>query len=384
MKTLSRFKGGNPSAEREDHIDLLRGLAIVMILILHAGAMVPGIQDRYFLHIVVFRLSVGMQLFFVLSGYLISHSWERLRQHPNALAAYAIRRSFKIAPLYLLFLHLYIIAYLLFFKTDPSHIPETNRISADNLTWGNYLMHILFAQGVFPNRITTLVDGGWSVVAEVYFYILYPLLITKYSDKTFNAFKSYLFTLSLAIVVTELVTGRMEDNFGYRNFIAQLPSFMLGVLVFRVLRDKSFESALERWAPSLLAFAIILGIGMINGNLSPVGSHNIYALIFALILISLSRLPGREIWTDRLTALRIMGKQSYALFFVHIFLLKLQTYYLVNRLGEGHFWEILGLNLVTSILVSFLVSAVLVHPIDQYFVRLSSRIAGGIIKRSSN
>ncbi len=81
---------------RDDHIDVLRGVAILLILILHAGALAPGLEDRRYLQIVVGRMGSGMQLFFVLSGYLIARSWEETRRSSNALSIFAIKRIGKI------------------------------------------------------------------------------------------------------------------------------------------------------------------------------------------------------------------------------------------------------------------------------------------------
>ena len=361
------------SGVRDGHIDVLRGVAILLILILHAAAMTPGLEDRRFLHIMFSRFNCGMQLFFVLSGFLISRRWEGLRNQARGLGVYAIKRAGKIVPLYFLFLHLYIFTYLLLFKDGSSPSTLINPIARENFNFANYLAHLLFAQGLIPAWLNTLVDGGWSIVAEVYFYALFPLLLARYCRTAEQAFKTYVVTLAFAILMGELVTGRLERYYGYRNFFAQLPCFMLGVCAFQVLREPTVQTLLKRWAPSLFAFAVILAIGMVNGNVSPVGSHNIYGLVFAAILVSFSLLSQRDLWAGRLAILRLMGQQSYALFFTHIFLLKLQTYYLVGWLGGDHFWAILGLNLLTSVGVSFAVSAALIHPIDQFFVRWSSR-----------
>ena len=56
------------TTSRRCDIDVLRGLAILAILLLHAGVMTEGLNVHPHLAVIVSRLSVGIQLFFVISG----------------------------------------------------------------------------------------------------------------------------------------------------------------------------------------------------------------------------------------------------------------------------------------------------------------------------
>lgn len=360
---------------RDGHIDVLRGVAILLILILHAGALTPGLEERRYLEILIGRMSSGMQLFFVLSGYLIARSWEGTRGSPNSFRIFAIKRIGKIVPLYVIFLNLNIITFLWIDAFDPSYIPLRNSVSHENLTVVNYIVHLFFLQGFTPGWLHTLVDGSWSVVAEVYFYILFPVFLDPRSRTIRLAFKVYVWTLGLAIVAVELIGGRLPGSYGYYNFATQLPCFVLGVLAFRVIHDPLLYKILAKWSPTLLFLAFVLGVGMINGSISPVGTHNLYGMVFAIMLVALSCLSTKNIYVARLNLLRILGQQSYALYFSHLILLKAQHYILVERMGVNDFWIFFILNLFTSVIVSLAVSAVLLHPIDQYFVKRASMAA---------
>lgn len=359
---------------RDGYLDVMRGGAVLLVLLLHAGVMTPRLADHRLLHVFFSRCNVGIQLLFVLSGFLVARSWDGLREQPGALCRYVVKRAGKILPLYLLMLHLYLLLHLFFFRArevgglvDP--------IREGNLTWGNYLAHLFFCQGFVPRWLDTLVDGGWSIVCEVYFYVLFPLTLTRRAETAEKAFKIYVFALLFAICLTEAVTGRMEHYYGSRNFFAQLPCFLAGMVAYRVLQLPGAASVLARWASLLASFALILAVGMVHGNLSPVGSHNLYGLLFAAFLVAATHLPQREEWSARVEWLQRMGRQSYALFFSHLVLLKLQVFFLSPRLGLGEFWLFLGLNLLTGIVGAALLSAALLHPIDQFFVRRANRLA---------
>ncbi len=277
-------------------------------------------------------------------------------------------------PLYLLFLHLNIFAFLWIDAIDPSYVPMRNSVSRENLTALNYVAHLLFVQGVVPAWLHTLVDGSWSIAAEVYFYILFPVLLSRRCESVHAAFKSYVITLGIAVLTTELIGGRLPGSYGYYNFAAQLPCFMLGVLAFRILQDPLSRVWLTKWAPTLLTLVLLLAVGMVNGNLSPIGVHNLYGALFATALVSFACLPARDLLVARMNFLRILGQQTYALYFSHLLLLKLQHYVLVERMNMTDFWILLSLNLVTSVAASLVLSSIVLHPIDQYFVSLSSRI----------
>lgn len=361
-----------PQGNRIHVLDAARGVAILLILLLHAGALSEGLERHAGLHVLFSRMAVGMQLFFVLSGYLISASWQRLRAsgHPRPLWAYGWRRAAKIVPLYLLALHVNL-ALFIWQSAEPGFQPLRNSVTAQNLVPANYLVHLVFAQGLVPAWIHSLVDGSWSVAAEVYFYLLFPLVLARCCRHSIATAWGYLFALVFALAFAQAAKGA-ANAWGYYGLPAQLPCFLLGVLVHQWEAEGRLK-ALRPWAPVGLGLCALLALGLVKGATAPVSLHHVYALLFAAALACALAWPKAQELASRWPLLRQFGAMSYALFFSHLVLLKLAHPWISGHLGSRPFAWTLGLNIAISLLGSYVLSRFLLHPIDQYIVQRAQR-----------
>ncbi|WP_050424633.1 acyltransferase family protein [Bradyrhizobium tropiciagri] len=132
--------------DRSEPLDALRGLAIAMVISCHYFGFINAI----------FRYGVlGVDLFFVLSGFLIGGILLDSRKQPRYFSSFYGRRAFRILPLY----------WLLLAISPPDH-------------WGYYLF---FAQAVpwlqfgYPLQEPAFVT--WSLAIEEQFYLFLPVLI---------------------------------------------------------------------------------------------------------------------------------------------------------------------------------------------------------------
>ncbi|MGY4258887.1 peptidoglycan/LPS O-acetylase OafA/YrhL [Bradyrhizobium sp. USDA 4516] len=126
---------------RSEPLDALRGLAISMVIAYHYFAFKFGI--------------FGVNLFFVLSGFLIGGILLDSREQPGYFSSFYGRRAFRILPLY----------WLLLMIAPPDH-------------WGYYLLFIQQAawlQFGFPVHEPIFVT--WSLAVEEQFYLFLPILI---------------------------------------------------------------------------------------------------------------------------------------------------------------------------------------------------------------
>src|SRR5262245_18573969 len=120
--------------ERELPLDALRGCAILAVLVLHAVVLAEvdwaGTPPGKFVQ----RLSFGIPLFFVISGYVITGSWDRCVQRGEGRRGFLLRRAAKIVPLYLLFVH----AWLAYYAIVSAYAPEVpalrNTPTAESVT----------------------------------------------------------------------------------------------------------------------------------------------------------------------------------------------------------------------------------------------------------
>jgi len=149
---------------RQPGLDLLRSLAVVVVTIYHAGIMgfpLPGRVHRFGW--------IGVDLFFVLSGYLIGGQLlASLARHQSpALGRFFERRALRILPAYLVILAIYL--FLPSWREYPEMFPA----------W-----KFLFSVQNIGLRGGTAFSHAWSLAVEDQFYLLLPfilLLLTRRS-----------------------------------------------------------------------------------------------------------------------------------------------------------------------------------------------------------
>lgn len=146
-------------ARRAD-LDGLRAIAVTMVFLYHAVPAAPALAPH--LSRVVIHLNIGVQIFFVLSGFLIYGPFARAHlaaTRPPTPSGYAVRRAFRIYPAYWVALAVMGVLGWITFTTHT-----------------DIATHATLTYLYFPDRGH---HGGltvsWSLVAEVTFYVLVPI-----------------------------------------------------------------------------------------------------------------------------------------------------------------------------------------------------------------
>ncbi|MGI4829893.1 MAG: acyltransferase family protein [Janthinobacterium lividum] len=152
-------------------LDGLRGLAILMVFVNHYGAFVfPSLSVEW--------LWIGVDLFFVLSGFLITGILIDSRDAPNYFRNFYIRRTLRIFPLYYgVFLLIAILTPILRLHCD--RVFWLNLLYLENFTVVHPQVHnptLVYVGPVLGN--TTILGFGtiWSLCVEEQFYLTWPLV----------------------------------------------------------------------------------------------------------------------------------------------------------------------------------------------------------------
>jgi peptidoglycan/LPS O-acetylase OafA/YrhL len=157
-----------------NYIDSLRGVAILMVIIVHTSQSITGL-NRY-ANLLLDYGKTGVQLFFILSAFTLCLSMTK--RHDGNLNFY-IRRYFRIAPLYYIAIPMY------FLLTHFIKWPYRNGVSLySSFSYFNIICNFLFIHGLVPSANNTIVPGGWSIGAEMLFYLVFPLIFKIYSRVT--------------------------------------------------------------------------------------------------------------------------------------------------------------------------------------------------------
>jgi peptidoglycan/LPS O-acetylase OafA/YrhL len=216
--------------KRLDGIDLLRGLSIFFVLINHINIRLLGARVPYtehlpaqLVHILVWNAQLGVQMFFAISGFLItSITIRRWRSLPQvSLRGFYLFRFARIAPL--LFLLLAVLCILHF--ADVHHYvvtAETGGLGRALLAALTFQLNELeIHRGYLPGNWDIL----WSLSIEEMFYLFFPLACLVLGGKRFFG-RSIVFPALLFVFVILGPFGR--TLFAHGNEIAEDYSYLGG------------------------------------------------------------------------------------------------------------------------------------------------------------
>jgi peptidoglycan/LPS O-acetylase OafA/YrhL len=239
-------------------LDGLRGFAVLSVILFHFGYFSAG--------------WIGVQIFFVLSGYLITSILLADRDRPDDLyfKRFYWRRSLRIFPLYFG----YLIALSLVFLV--SNVP-----AAFGARWLYlYTYTYNYALLLVPLQQSVSFTHFWSLAVEEQFYLLWPLAVYYLPTSSLKAiiaaslFASPLIRLIAVMAVPWIAPGHPEPGlFSYSPLPAQFDALATGAAISLV--------NLDRLRRPLLTFGvmttILLGLGLMSATLSPAGPVDPYA-----------------------------------------------------------------------------------------------------------
>ncbi|MHB8652839.1 MAG: acyltransferase family protein [Terriglobia bacterium] len=310
MATLALAKPASvfPKVKSVKHIpalDGLRGAAILAVFFYHYGT--GGIHSASTAVRVVATLCgfgwSGVDLFFVLSGFLITGILYDTQHHPSYYRKFYARRTLRIFPIYYLFaaIVLLIFPFAVWHKGDLFFLVYVGYPAA--LIWPTILN--------LPVRITHL----WSLSVEEQFYMLWPWLIRKLRvPRNILTFCALVGAGSLAFRIAFPV-------WAYGSLPARMDDLALGaalaVLVRSDLRKRCEKFAFPLFAASAAGVILICAIRHTTDHadrlICTVGFSVIAVAYGSLLLLSLGPLAG----LFSLPPLRIFGKYSYGMYLYH-------------------------------------------------------------------
>lgn len=146
------------------HLDALRAIGALAVLTTHVAFWSGRYSQDGTLGVLLARLDVGVALFFVLSGFLLSRAWlvaaDEGTRRPGT-GHYLWKRALRIVPLYLV-----AATAALLLVEDAVALPWQDKLAT-------YLLASTLVEPSFPAGLTHM----WSLAVEVHFYLLLPLLM---------------------------------------------------------------------------------------------------------------------------------------------------------------------------------------------------------------
>jgi peptidoglycan/LPS O-acetylase OafA/YrhL len=309
-------------------LDGVRGLAILLVLLVHfvPDYLMPN-RALEWAKKLTFAGWTGVDLFFVLSGFLITDILLRVRGTPNWVRNFYWRRALRILPLYLSAL---VVAFVILpWFVTPGEDPRFDVMQA---TQGWYWIHAANV-GVFFHSFSAAMSGTidlahlWSLAVEEHFYLLWPFLVARLSERRLLPVLACI--IALAIVFRGVAMASLVEPTLTAAFVqtpARMDGLAMGALICLLFRRLPADN-IRRWSLVLLpGAAAVLGADMyLEKGLWP-GSHFIrsvgftlvavlYASLIAVLLTSASSSPLRRVIDS--AGLRFLGKYSYGIYVIH-------------------------------------------------------------------
>jgi peptidoglycan/LPS O-acetylase OafA/YrhL len=311
-----RLKGRIPE------LDGVRGLAILLVLVWHyiQCTVSVGIGTWQAYALVPFRLTwSGVDLFFVLSGFLIGGILYDAKESDNYFKTFYCRRIFRIFPIYFIWIVLFVFG--LYAAGNHSSGPLRTLFNWDIPVWSYPLFIQNFFMSAHRNFGPQWMAITWSLAVEEQFYLLLPFFIRRLSYRGIT--KLAVASVVVAPIVRGILLWSGNDYFGpYTLLPCRADALGFGVLIAIACRDKTAWAWLESHRPHLYAAFLVLGCGVVFLTLRQRYLYGIgltwiaafYASMFLLTVIN----PGKiELFIFRSQLLRKLGTVAYAVYLFH-------------------------------------------------------------------
>ena len=375
------FKSNRPTANWYQGLDGVRAIAVLLVFSAHS----IGYRTR-------FVGWTGVNIFFVLSGFLITGILYDNRDEPFRFRNFYIRRTLRIFPLFY-FAWLIILVAGIFLRAHWEPIQFLWPLYMGNyvrfLVGDMRLDHIVTTR---PPFLPLEIGHFWSLAVEEQFYLLWPLVVF-YLRRRKRLIRICITAVILVPVLRVVLWATVSKNLLsilllYMLTPTQCDAFLLGGLLALWMRgaekDRLLRNAGKVFAIpfTLLTAAYLLNNGLhlrdlsnSSGWMSTYGFTLLDFTAAGLILCALR--PGTL--TFRLTTwppLRIVGKYSYGVYVYHVLLLDFLQYYVspANHNWPPRFYLIHAIVCeIGYFLIVLAFSACSYHFIELPFLKLKDR-----------
>ncbi|HCG02889.1 MAG TPA: hypothetical protein DEV93_20385 [Chloroflexi bacterium] len=294
-------------------LDGLRGLAVLLVVLSHSWS---ASTFNFWPHIGW----SGVELFFVLSGYLITSILLDAKGAASYFRTFYARRILRIFPLYYVVVG---VGFAMVALLPAAYAPQFGIPSGHEWTYWLFLSN--FSMATASTGSLSWAGVTWSLAVEEQFYLLWAPIL-------FLLRRRALLYLCPALYITAVIWRLVLYGThgwtlaGLVLLPSQMDSLAIGAFVAALLRDTSQHTRAARWAPWVLAISAgaILFIAIREGTFYG-GAEATWALSFSLYpllfgsALTIAILGPNSGWATLLKTplLRTYGRYSYAIYLLH-------------------------------------------------------------------
>jgi peptidoglycan/LPS O-acetylase OafA/YrhL len=353
-------QSSRPSARHISSLDGFRGVAFLLVFIRHysltshlsssmAQTMMKIGQTGW----------IGVDLFFALSGFLITGILLDTRNRDGYFRLFFARRALRIFPLY------YGVATVLLLLTPVLH-----------LQWQRGQLAYLFYCGNVAagfNGSLTLVKPAvsllhlWSLAVEEQFYLLWPLvifLIARLRHLAWTCAALSLVALLLRLVLLSRLPSTSAEEWSYNLLFTHMDGLLFGALGAICIRARSLASIIpivrKTSVVSFLALVVVFYFSGSDFHALPLSilGYPLLAVLFTSLLLQAIEPASLAARFGNIRILRFFGKYSYGLYVYHYLLSPLTAKAQIWFQAKLHSRLLGGLTYVSAIFLTTILVAV--------------------------
>ncbi|MBN1946765.1 MAG: acyltransferase [Bradymonadales bacterium] len=357
-------------------LDGVRGAAILAVVAMHSIAL-SGVeagdgQLERLVQQVGMKGWAGVDMFLVLSGFLVTWILLKNRGQPGYFRSFYLRRALRIFPLYYLFLAVVLVILPSLVTVGPIY-----QEALDEPWWHwCYLTNIqILLQGRFASPV---IDHVWMLAVELHFYAIWPFVVLFVPARRL---RKVLYVVIVGATALRLVLLEMGvSTAGVRVFtFCRFDAFALGGLAATFL----LQDELRRFWRVLVLLAAITGL---LGALSLdreffhyVAVQGFIPLVFVWIITQLVREDGLRVLKSlfEFAPLRTLGKYSYGIYLFHEPLLTCLAPAIASAVDrQGRMPVVVWLVVFVLFTgLTTLLAWITYHGFEKHFLKLKDRLA---------
>lgn len=359
-------------------LDGLRGVAILMVVAHHVIGIVPPVNlPVAWTQWILEQGWAGVDLFFVLSGFLITGVLLDSRGAKNYFQAFYARRFLRIFPLYYGTLIL-VLGAAHFLHPYPAQLP----IAADRKLYWLYLVNWLCLwKGTWG---ANYIAHFWSLAVEEQFYLVWPLCIWAFGRQGLK--KGILFMCVAALAIRTIwvtVTGPSQAI--VMATVTRMDSLLIGALAALLFREPQPLKEARRYLPwvataglGTFAAAVVLyayAPRRAMWQFTQTGGFTLLALGFGALILQVVTEQGsrtRQQVILNFGALRQIGRYSYGLYVFHVPVIGVYTLFVRPSMPRNWLVNVWAgtATCLAIFLVSLLIAAVSYECFEKHLLKL--------------
>jgi len=362
-------------------LDGVRGSAILLVLAHHLAA---SVQYEFGYDNIAFRLMeigwCGVDLFFVLSGFLITGILYDSKQSNAYFRNFYARRTLRIFPLYYLALTVVLVLRLIW--------DQANLFGIANPTWmWFYLTNVIIARDGYGSF--GVVDHFWSLAVEEHYYLMWPFVVLLLNRRQLMVVAGVICLLA-PVARTVLTLADVSSAVVYMLTPVRMDSLALGAFIALAARGEYDAASLRNraWVGLVVGGLAVCAIVVLGRTVShdhpwmqSVGYSAMAVAFGGLLVLSITFGPARRLFSAGV--LCWFGKYSYGMYVWHpiIFILVFHSERGRALRGGTEAWHALG-SIAVAFAITLIITLLSWNLVEKQFLKLKRHFEAHTAPRS--